>query len=436
MPTSLLHSDTQLNQHSYYEASATRPPLCPPLQSTVRTDVVVVGAGFAGLSAAIALRQRGLSVVVLEANRVCSGASGRNGGQTIVGYASGMAPFEKQLGQSDAARAWQLSLDAIALVDQRIAQFQIDCDRTHGYLYVADSARKARALQDEMAELEHRYGFKATLKTGAAVAEHIQSPRYHASAFESTSGHLHPLQYGLGLAKAAQDLGTVVYEKSPALTLTHGPQVQITTPTGAVVAKWVFLAGNCTLNAYGPQLAPRLRPRIMPVGTYIIATEPLDPALVQQMIPSQAAVCDNNFVLDYFRFSADHRLLFGGRVSYTTQTPRHLKESMQQRMARVFPGLAHTKVDFVWGGFVDISLNRTPDFGRLQPNVYYAQGFSGHGVALAGMAGQLASDAIAGQAERFDLLARLRNPAFPGGDWLRTPALVLATTYSKIRDYF
>jgi gamma-glutamylputrescine oxidase len=206
------------------------------------------------------------------------------------------------------------------------------------------------------------------------------------------------------------------------------------TAQGAVAAHYGVLAGNCTLGEYGPLVAPDIAPRIMPVGTYIIGTAQLVPDLCQRLIPSNAAVCDNNFILDYFRFSADHRMLFGGRVSYSTRTPANLQGIMARRMAQVFPVLRDVPIDFVWGGFVDISMNRAPDFGRLGDNLYYLQGFSGHGVALTGLAGRLVAQAVAGQAERFDVFARLQHHNFPGGQLLRTPSLVLGMLYHRLRD--
>jgi gamma-glutamylputrescine oxidase len=430
----LLDSDTQLNQSSYYEATVQRGPAGAPLQEDVQADVLVVGAGFAGLSAALELAQRGYSVVVLEADRVCSGASGRNGGQAIVGYASGQEVFEQQLGLDTARQAWDMSLQAIDLLDQRIAQHQIDCDRVHGYLYLADSVRKARALEAEMRTLRERYGFESELASGADVRRHIDSARYCASAYERRSGHLHPLKYGLGLARAAQALGVRIYEGSPVTHLQRGPTLLARTAQGSVRARFGVLAGNCMLAEHGPQLAPEITPRIMPVGTYIVGTAPLEAALCEQLIPSNAAVCDNNFVLDYYRFSADHRMLFGGRVSYSTRTPADLRAVMARRMGQVFAPLAKVPVDFVWGGFVDISMNRAPDFGRLGDNVYYLQGFSGHGVALTGLAGQLVARAVAGQAEQFDVFSRLRHMPFPGGRLLRTPTLVLAMAWHRLTD--
>ena len=430
----LLNSDTQLNQNSYYEATAQRAPAGAPLQDNLTADVVVVGAGFAGLSSAIELAQRGYKVVVLEADRVCSGASGRNGGQAIVGYASGQEPFETQLGQSNARLAWEMSLEAIDLIDERIAAFEIDCDRVDGYLYVADSPKKARALEADMQAMNRDYGFATEFVSGADVQRFINSPRYCAAAFEKKSGHLHPLKFGLGLARAAQNLGVQIFERSPVTHVQRGKPLIARTAHGSVTARFGVLAGNCTLGEYGPAVAPDITPRIMPVGTYIIGTAPLAPELCAQLIPSNAAVCDNNFVLDYFRFSADHRMLFGGRVSYSTRTPANLKAVMAQRLGQVFPALRQVPIDFVWGGFVDISMNRAPDFGRLGDNLYYLQGFSGHGVALTGLAGRLVAQAVAGQAERFDVFAKLQHRQFPGGAALRTPSLVLGMLYHRLRD--
>ena len=430
----LLQSDTQLNQKSYYESSVKREIAEPALSDDIVADVVVVGAGFAGLSAAIELAQRGYKVVVLEADRVCSGASGRNGGQAIVGFASGQAPFEQQLGQADAKRAWEMSLQGLDLLDQRIAEFEIDCDRVHGYLYVAETARKARALEAEMTAMNRDYGLATEWATGANVQRYIQSPRYCAAAYERTSGHLHPLKYGLGLARAAKQLGVKIFENSPVLDMRRAPTLTALTARGQVKASFGVLAGNCMLGEYGPRVAPDITPRIMPVGTYIVGTAPLSPEVCARLIARHAAVCDNNFVLDYFRFSADHRLLFGGRVSYSARTPAHLQESMAKRLAAVFPGLTEVAIDYVWGGFVDISMNRAPDFGRLGSNLYYLQGFSGHGVALTGLAGQLVAQAIAGQSERFDLFASLQHRSFPGGALLRMPSLVLGMLYHRLAE--
>jgi gamma-glutamylputrescine oxidase len=432
---SLVGSDTQLNQKSYYEASLQRPAALPPLEEALDADVVVVGAGFSGLSAALELAQRGLSVVVLEADRIGSGASGRNGGQAIVGYASGMGPFERQLGAADAQRAWDMSLEALDLIDARIAAHGIECDRVNGYVYVADSPRKALKLHEEMEGLKRR-GIAVEWAEGADVPRLIESPRYLAAGREQRSGHLHPLKYALGLARAAQAAGVHIFEHSPVTDLQRGSTLVANTPKGQVRARFGVLAGNCMLPEYGPRVAPEVAPRIMPVGTYIVGTAPLDPALCARLIPGNAAVCDNNFVLDYFRFAADTSLLYGGRVSYSTATPMNLAAGMHRRMAETFPQLAGTKISHAWGGFVDISMNRAPDFGRLPqaPNVYYLQGFSGHGLALTGLAGRLVAEAISGDAARFDTFARIKHRPFPGGRLLRMPALVLGMAWYRLRD--
>ncbi|MEI6803757.1 MAG: FAD-binding oxidoreductase [Burkholderiales bacterium] len=432
----LLQSDTQLNQNSYYEASVQRDPVGPALQGDIQADVLVVGAGYTGLSAAIELAQRGYRVVVLEAQRICGSASGRNGGQAIAGFACGQEPFETQLGKDQARLAWEMSLESVRIIDERIAQFDIACDRVNGYLYVADSERKARALEADMAALEKHYGLASQFARGAQVQDYIQSPRYCASAYESISGHLHPLKYGLGLARAARSLGVQIFEDCAVTRLERGAQLLAHTAQGKVRASFGILAGNCMLAEYGAALAPEISARIMPVGTYMISTAPLDAALCRKLIPSDAAVCDNNFVLDYFRFSADHRMLFGGRVSYSTRTPTNLQAVMEKRLGQVFPALRGVPTEYVWGGFVDISMNRAPDFGRVGRNLYYLQGFSGHGVALTGLAGRLVAQAVCGQSERFDVFAKLQHHRFPGGPLLRTPSLVLGMAYHRLMDAF
>lgn len=430
---SLLAADARLNQCNFHEASVQRPPLRDPLQGRVDADVVVVGAGFAGLSAALELATRGLRVVVLEAQRVGSGTSGRNGGQVIVGYASGLEPFEQQLGPEAAQTAWDLSLEAIDLLDRRIAVHKIRCERVHGYLNVADSPRRVRQLHQAFEALAAK-GIDGDWAEGADLPRLIDSPRYQAGFHESKSGHLHPLKYALGLARAAREAGVQIFERSPVTDLQRGPTLVTRTPQGEVRARFGVLAGNSMLAQHGPRVAPDITARTMPVGTYIVGTVPLDPELCARLVPSNAAVSDNRLALDYFRFTEDHRLLFGGGVSYSTRTPARLEAVMRERMVAVFPQLRGVPIDHVWGGFVDISRNRAPDFGRLGDNLYYLQGFSGHGLALTGLAGQLVAEALAGQAERFDVFARLQHRRFPGGALLRTPTLALGMWWLQLRE--
>jgi gamma-glutamylputrescine oxidase len=438
---SLLRTDQQLTKNSYYAATAARGQRFPALQAHVDCDVAVVGGGLAGLSAAIELADRGYSVVVLEAHEVGWGASGRNGGQAIAGLACDQDVIEAQLGREAAGRVWDMTLEAIRLIGERIDRFEIDCDWRAGYLSLAVSERKARDLRTWHEQMASAYGYAATWIEPKDLPQWIASPRFHSGLHDAASGHLHPLKYSLGLARAAAGLGVRIFETSAAIALEPGATARIRTAHGTVSASHVLLAGNVYLQG----LAPVLESRVMPVGTYIVTSERLDPVLARSLIPSGAAVCDTNFVLDYFRPTADDRMLYGGRVSYSTTTPMNLAASMQRRMARTFPQLKDTQVEYAWGGFVDISMNRAPDFGRLadrlngsarraHANVYYLQGFSGHGLALTGLAGKLVAEAIAGDAERFDTFARIRHRAFPGGKLLRTPALVAGMAYYRLRD--
>lgn len=429
----LLRRETDLSADSYYEASVLRPAAAPALQGRVTADVCVVGAGFAGLSAALELRARGYAVTLLEARTAGWGASGRNGGQAIVGYASDDA-IEAQFGPDDARAAWQVTVEALALLRERIASHAIDCDFVPGYLSLAVGARKAARLEAYTAGLERRYGYRMQRVDPGQVGDWIASARFHSGAFDPQSGHLHPLKYCLGLAAAARAAGADLYENSPVLRIERGARPVVRTAGGAVACDFVVLAGNVYLDQFGDAVAPEISPRIMPVGTYIIATEPMADARADALIARRAAVCDTNFALDYFRPTRDQRMLFGGRVSYSGATPRNLAAGMRARMLAVFPQLADLSVAHAWGGFVDITMNRGPDFGRIGDNIYYLQGFSGHGLALTGMAGKLAAEAIAGQAGRFDLLARLRHRHFPGGAALRTPALVLGMLYYRLKD--
>jgi gamma-glutamylputrescine oxidase len=425
-----LANDEALARDSYYETTVARAAPHPPLEGTLECDVAIVGAGLAGLSAAIELADRGYRVCILEARRVGAGASGRNGGQAIAGLACDHSVIEAQLGDDAARTVWATTLEALDLIAQRCTRFGIDCEWQPGYLHLADNARKASALRTWFEHMQACYGYEAQWIAPADLPRWIDSPRFHSGFHDPRSGHLNPLKYTLGLARAAASLNVRLFEDTPVEALHQGPIVRLRTPRGELRASQVLLAGNVYLQS----LAPALAPRIMPVGTYIVASEPLDAELLQRLIPTRSAVCDSNFVLDYFRPTADRRMLYGGRVSYSTATPHNLAASMQRRMARSFPQLASTRVAHAWGGFVDITMNRAPDFGRCAPNVYYLQGFSGHGLALTGLAGKLVAEAIAGQAARFDVYARLRHRPFPGGKALRTPALVLGMAYYRLSD--
>jgi gamma-glutamylputrescine oxidase len=434
----MLANDLKLTHNSYYAASANEQPAYPKLQGDIEADICVVGGGFAGLSAAIELTDRGYSVVVLEANHIGFGASGRNGGQLIVGLACEQDVIEKSIGFEAARQVWGMTLEALNIVRARVKRFDIRCDLTDGFLGVSVGERKGKKLRkwfDNMAQKYH-YDSDATWIEPAHIRQWIDSPRYFNGYFDRNSGHLHPLNYCLGLARGAASLGVRIFQHSSVSSMEQGEAVILRSDAGSVKAKFVVLAGNIYLPEIAPKIAPNLSRRIMPVGTYIIGTEPIDPKLAAKLIPSNAAVCDTNIVLDYFRFSADKRMVYGGRVSYSAMTPPNLTEKMQVRMAETFPQLRDTKVEYTWGGYVDITMNRAPDFGRVANNVYYLQGFSGHGVALTGLAGKLVAEAISGQAERLDLISKIKHHDFPGGQLLRRPALVLGMAWYQLRDAF
>ena len=430
----MLANDLKLTQNSYYAASANEQPQYPTLESDIEVDVCVVGGGFAGLSSAIELADRGYTVAVLEANHIGFGASGRNGGQIIAGLACEQDVIEKALGFDAAKQVWNMTLEALDLVRERVKRFNINCDLQDGFLGVSVNEKKGKNLRVWFDYMQKRYNYAAEWIQPAYIKKWIDSPRYFNGYYDKLSGHLHPLNYCLGLAKGAVSLGVQIFQHSAVTAMQQGESVILRSQRGQVKAKFVVLAGNMYLPEIAPQLAPKIANRIMPVGTYIIGTEPIESSLAARLIPSNAAVCDTNFVLDYFRLSKDKRMIYGGRVSYSAMTPPNLTQSMQARMVETFPQLKNTKVEYTWGGFVDISMNRAPDFGRIAPNIYYLQGFSGHGVALTGMAGKLVAEAITGQATRFDIFAKIKHHDFFGGKLLRTPALILGMAWYQLRE--
>jgi gamma-glutamylputrescine oxidase len=418
---------------SYYAATAHPAPEYPPLEGSVEADVCVVGAGIAGCSAALHLAERGLRVVLLEENRVGWGASGRSGAQAIQGIASGQAKLDRLIGPRDARAVWEVSVEGLDLMRQLIRRFAIDCDWVDGHLTTAVKARHDRDIRAEIAELKDVYGYPSVrYMPPEEVRATLATERYLGGLYDTNSGHLHSLNYTLGLAAAAASLGVQIYSGTRALSFAQAgnSKVRIATPQGEVRARFLVLCGNVFLGATAPALAAK----IMAVATYIVATEPLGPARAQALITNNAAVSDMNWVLDYYRRSADHRLLFGGRVNYSGLKSFDAPGATRARMLSVFPQLKDVRLDFTWGGDVDITLNRAPNFGRLAPNVYFLQGFSGHGIALTGIAGKLVAEAIGGTAERFDVFARIPHANFPGGMALRRPALVLAMLYYRIKD--
>lgn len=418
---------------SYYAASANPAPSRPPLTADVEADVCVVGGGIAGCATALFLAQRGYQVVLLEGNRIAFGASGRSGGQAIVGYACSQDRLVAQVGKAGARKMFDISVDALDLLQSLVEQHRIDCDLHWGHLHTALKPRQEADLRAYQDELANEYGYTSTRWLDRAeLGEVLNTDRYVGGLRDDRSGHLHPLNYTLGLAAAAAAAGVKIHEQAMVVGIEHGATVRVRTAAGpSVRAKHVALCCNAFIDE---KISKHLRDRIMPVGTYIIATERLGQARIESLMRENVAVSDVNFVLDYFRRSEDHRLLFGGRVSYSGRDARNTARATRVRMLNVFPSLADAKVYFAWGGHVDITMSRAPDFGRIAPNVYYLQGFSGHGIALTGIAGQMVAETIAGQAERFDLFAKLRHRDFPGGPALRTPALMLAMLWFRLKD--
>ncbi len=416
---------------SYYAATAHASPPRPALAGDVDADVCVIGAGIAGCATALELAERGYRVVLLEAERVGAGASGRSGGQAIFGFGTSQDKLVSLAGR-DAARAmWDVSIDALRWLRERVQRHHIDCDLHWGHIHAALKPRQRddlRRLQDELAR-DYDYHSPRFLER-EELRGWLATERYVAGLYDPQSGHLHPLNYTLGLAAAAEVAGARICESSAVTAVEPGSIACVRTAQGSVRARYV-------VSTRGGCIAGLRLPRdwyIMPVGTYVAATEVLGAERLRALVRDNVAVADVNFALDYFRCSADHRLLFGGRVSYSGLHEHDDGAATRARMLKVFPQLADARLDHVWGGYVDITMNRAPDFGRIGGNLYYLQGFSGHGIALAGMAGRLAAEAIAGQAERFDLFSRIPHGVFPGGRALRTPALVLAMLWFRLLD--
>lgn len=418
---------------SYYQASSNPFQRRPPLQDHLSTDVAIIGGGISGCSAALHLTQLGYKVVQIEARQFGFGASGRSGGQLIFGLACSNHTIKQQLGTEAAQTIFNMSVEALDLTEQLIQEHAIQCDLKKGMAFAAIKNRHVHELRAYQTELAEHYGYDhLQWIEGNAIQDYIQSSRYQALLFDHKSGHLHPLNYTLGLADAAQQQGVLQFENTPALKVTPNSKIKVLTPQGSITADYALVG----TNAYVEHIGYPLEPYIMPVGTYILATEPLGAELANKLMPQRSAMTDTRFVLDYFRLSADNRLLFGGGVSYSKRPPHNLALDMRRRMLTVFPQLTRVKTEFCWGGYVAITQNRAPHFGRLAPNMYFTQGYSGHGMALTGLAGKLVAESIQGNSERFDLFTQIKHRPFWGGKYLKTPALVAAMAWYRMRDWF
>ena len=383
----------------------------PALQGEEQADVCVIGGGYTGLSTALHLRKKGYDVVLLEAERIGWGASGRNGGHVGTGQRADQASIEKWLGSDAAKGLWQLSLEAVQKVCDLIDTHQIDCELGTGNLHLAAKAGHAEDLREEMEHLSSRYGYeKLTYLESEGVAERTSAQGFHGGLLDDGCKHLHPLKYAVGLARAAAEAGVRIYEGTRGVPASDGRSGDVRTEHGCVRAKHVVL--GC--NAYLGKLIPRLAGNIMPINNFVIAT--------------------SLFVINYWKLSEDGRMIFGGGENYSSRFPRDIKAFVRPHMLNIYPELAETEIEYGWGGAVGITLNRMPDFGRIGERLWYAQGFSGHGVPTATMAGHLLAEAIDGDTSGFDLMASVPTHRFPGGTLLRWPGLVAGMLFYSLRD--
>ncbi|MBA1292150.1 FAD-binding oxidoreductase [Pseudomonas lurida] len=428
MITSARHTD------SYYAASSLPQPDYPALTGEVTADVCVVGGGFSGLNTALELAERGFSVVLLEARRIAWGASGRNGGQLIRGVGHGLDQFASIIGTDGVRQMKLMGLEAVEIVRERVERFQIACDLTWGYCDLANKPRDLQGLAEDAEELRSLgYRHEVRLLQANEMDSVIGSGRYVGGMIDMGSGHLHPLNLAIGEAAAAAQQGVKLFEQSPVTRIDYGPEVQVHTAQGTVRANTLVLACNAYLNGLNPHLSGK----VLPAGSYIIATEPLSQAQATQLLPRNMAVCDQRVTVDYFRLSADRRLLFGGACHYSGRDPKDIGAYMRPKMLQVFPQLADVKIDYQWGGMIGIGANRLPQIGRLsdQPNVYYAQAYAGHGLNATHLAGKLLAEAISGQQHgRFDLFAQVPHMTFPGGKHLRSPLLALGMLWHRLKE--
>ena len=416
---------------SYYTATAIGVGDVHSATADYRCDVCVIGGGFTGVSSALHLAEAGYDVIVLESNRIGWGASGRNGGQLHSGQRKGQIELEKLFGLSRAHELWQLAEEAKYLVKSRILKHSIDCDYKSGLLHAAYKQSDIEEFEAEVIKLRTDYNYnQVRYVPKEEMSEMLGTDIYHGGILDSSAGHIHPLNYVLGLARAAREAGVKIFEHSAVTKLSESDPIKINTENACVTADYVVFA----CNGYLGKLDMNLATRIMPINNFIIATEPLGDELASQIIRDDVAVADSKFVVDYYRLSADKRLLFGGGENYSSKFPKDIEEFVKPVMLKVYPQLSHTRIDYAWGGTLAVTVNRLPSFGCLQSNRFFAQGFSGQGVALTTLAGKLIAEAVRGTAERFEIMSSLPTPKFPGGTLLRYPGLVAGMLYYSLKD--
>ena len=416
---------------SFYAATAVGVRDYPALEDDRQADVCVIGGGFTGLSAALNLAERGLDVVLLEAERIGFGASGRCGGLVGSGQRKEVTETEELFGLARSRQLWDFAEMAKQEIRYRVEKHDITCDLQRGQLVGVHKKRYlgwAREMADVLAE-RYDYPFCAALDAEQTRAR-VASDSFLEGLYDSEALGLHPLNYALGLARAAAEAGVRIYERSRVESYSHADPATVKTANGTIKASFVVLA----CNGYLGKLEPRVAGKIMPINNFMIATEPLEESRARQVINGRFGVHDTRFVVNYFRMSDDHRLLFGGGENYRAGFPSNITNFVRPYMLKLFPQLKDVAVDYSWGGTLSVTVNRLPHVGRLKPNVFFAQGYSGHGISTANFAGKVIAEAVTGTADRFDVFADLPTHTFPGGTLLRYPGMVLAMLYYTIKD--
>jgi len=416
---------------SYYAASANPSPERPPVRGDVEVDVCVVGAGYSGLSTALHLAEKGFEVAIVEGARVGWGASGRNGGQIVNGLNASLQTIGKRYGHDAATFVAGLVQEGGQIIRDRVATYAIDCDLKDGNVFVGLTDVHLRELEARRV-LWAGYGIgHQRMLDRDELREHVRSDLYAGGLHDPTGGHLHPLNLALGEAAAFESLGGTVYERSEVVRIDTEPtRPTLVTPEGSVRCRTLVLCGNAYLGAVCAPLASR----VMPVSTQMMATEPLDEALAASLLPGDSCVEDVRYILDYYRLSADRRLLFGGGTVYGGTDPKDIEAKLRRNLDKVFPSLAGTRIDYAWSGNFALSFSRVPQLGRLGDNTYFAHGYSGHGVTGSHTFGRILAEAIAGDLTRFDTFANLPWMPFPGGRALRVPYSVAGSWWYGLRD--
>jgi gamma-glutamylputrescine oxidase len=418
------------DERTYFEATAAPLARRAALSGTQRCDVCVVGAGFTGLSTALHLAARGYHVVVLEADRIGAGASGRNSGFVLPGYAAETDELCELVGIEKAGILWRLSVEGVALLKEIIARHHIDCDLRSGVLTAASAPADLKTLVHQ-AKLMRGFGYAhAELLSREEVRAVVDSPHHFGGLLDAGALHLHPLNYVRGLARAALLQGVEIFENSAVTQIERGEHARALTANGSVEATHIVLAAN----AYLGRLAPEIARRIVPVTALIGATTKLGAETAMQLLRRDVAVYDTQPALDYYRLTADHRLIFGSATRFVRPSRRRSAAWLERQVARVFPQLTEPRMEFVWRGQVDLTLNRLPDLGR-RDGLWYAQGFNGHGVALTTLTGRIIADAIAGHDKDFALLAGLPYRSWPGGPDVARLALPLVRGWWQIEHW-